>query len=137
MAYSSGITDPAGLSNDGYGGSYGETYGLNQYPPASTASTTPSSSDSGHVQKEDLLSIETQKLIMDSIMDLFRLDDGTSSTEFDDDDDDGAPINYEDQVRRTGRLKGLAPALVQLWRNKSEYTAGATEKLADGSRDRE
>jgi hypothetical protein len=82
---------------------------------------------------------EEQKADMQSILDLFHLDeelpDESGGNELD--EDDGPPeVDLEDQRQRTERLKGIYPALDRLWWAGSEYMVGAAEKLADGSRDR-
>jgi hypothetical protein len=82
---------------------------------------------------------EEQKAAMQSILDIFQLDeellDQSDANELDE-DDEGQEINLEDQMQRIERLRGIYPALHRLWWTGSEYMVGAAEKLADGSRDR-
>jgi len=85
------------------------------------------------------LSGEEAKAAMQSILDIFELDeglpDGSGGNEQDEDDLEPT-IDPEDQSRRTERLRSIRPALDQLWWTDSEYMTGAAEKLADGCRDR-
>jgi len=81
---------------------------------------------------------EEQKANMQSILDIFQLDEElyqSGENELDE-DDGGEEVDLEDQRQRTERLKGICPALDRLWWTGSEYMVGAAEKLADGSRDR-
>jgi len=82
---------------------------------------------------------EEQIADMQSILDVFHLDEelADQSGENELEDDDGSEeVDLEDQRQRTERLRGIYPALDRLWWTGSEYLVGATEKIADGSRDR-
>jgi hypothetical protein len=82
---------------------------------------------------------EEQKADMQSILDIFQLDEELpdESDENDlDEDDEAQEVDLEDQRQRIERLKGIYPALDRFWWTGSEYMVGAAEKLADGSRDR-
>lgn len=84
---------------------------------------------------------EEQKTDMQSILDIFQLDeelpDESDSNDLDEDEDEEVlEVDLEDQRQRTGLLRGIYPALDRLWWTESEYIVGAAEKLADGSRDR-
>jgi hypothetical protein len=82
---------------------------------------------------------EEQKAAMQSILDIFQLDeelpDEPDGSELDE-NDEPPEVDFEDQRQRTERLRGIYPALDRLWWTGSEYMVGAAEKLADGSRDR-
>jgi hypothetical protein len=82
---------------------------------------------------------EEQKADMQSILDIFQLDeeppDQSDENELDE-DDIVQELDLEDQRQRTERLRGVYAALDRLWWMGSEYMVGAAEKLADGSRDR-
>lgn len=85
------------------------------------------------------ISNEQQKADMQSILDLFHLNEELpdESDRNDLEDDDLAPeVDLEDQRQRTEHLRGIYPALDRLWWTGSDYMIGAAEKLADGSRDR-
>jgi hypothetical protein len=74
---------------------------------------------------------------MQSILDIFQLEEDTSRQSDGDEMGEGdAVVDMGDRNRRTERLKGVCSALDQLWWTGSDLMVGATEKLADGSRDR-
>jgi hypothetical protein len=93
---------------------------------------------SSRIQKVPL-SEEEAKATMQSILDIFELDeelsDGPGGNEQDEYDSEPT-IDPEDQSRRTERLRSICPALDQLWWTSSDYMTRAAEKLADGCRDR-
>lgn len=84
------------------------------------------------------LSLDEQKAAMQSILDIFELDeelpDQNGGSDSDGIDADQT-VDLEDQHRRTERLRGICPALDRLWWAGSEYMTSAAEKLADSSRD--
>lgn len=87
------------------------------------------------------LSVEDRKAMAGKIAAIFNIEEEPidEDVEMDDDDDENAEpvIDLEDQLRRTESLKGVLSTLAQLWWADSEEMDLATEKLADGSRDRE
>jgi len=82
--------------------------------------------------------IEHQKADMQSILDIFHLDEEIRdhNSGSDDEEDEPKHVDYEDRNRRIERLRSIYPALDRLWWSGSDYMTGAAEKLADGSRDR-
>lgn len=86
------------------------------------------------------LSAEEQSQKMNSIAEIFQLeeDDPNEDEEMLDEEGEEAEsvVDLEDQRRRTERLKGAMSALVQLWVADSDQMDIAVEKLADGSRER-
>lgn len=84
------------------------------------------------------LSVEEQHNVMKSIQEIFELEEEEKASEDEEmnDDDEEPPVDFEDQQRRTEKLKGVLPTLAQLWWSDSELMDVAAEKLADGSRAR-
>jgi hypothetical protein len=73
-----------------------------------------------------------------SIMDIFEPEESTNDDmEMVEDDEEELAVDLEDQRRRTDRLRGVLPALAQLWWSDSDQITLVAEKLGDGSRDRE
>lgn len=100
---------------------------------ASKISTASSQTGSG------LPSLQEQKSMMESIVQIFHLeeeDDEEMRDEVEDGDEE-VEVDLEDQNRRTERLSGVMDILGKLWWARSEHFEAVTEKLADGSRDRE
>lgn len=87
------------------------------------------------------LSAEELKAMAGKVAAIFDMEEALvgEDVEMDDaEDENGEPvINLEDQLRRTESLKGVLSILAQLWWADSEEIDLVTEKLADGSRDRE
>jgi len=81
------------------------------------------------------LSPEDQRRKMESIVEIFDLKEDHDE-EMRDEDDEESIVDLEDQQRRTERLRGVFPALRQLWQSSSDYVDLIAEKLGDGSRDR-
>ncbi|KUJ20717.1 ARM repeat-containing protein [Mollisia scopiformis] len=85
------------------------------------------------------LSIEEQSQKMNSIADIFQLEEDEVNEDqemLDEGEEDAEPvIDLEDQRRRTERLRGAMSALAQLWWADSDQMDIAVEKLADGSRE--
>lgn len=80
---------------------------------------------------------KSEEAAMQSISVIFQLEDATTLNSTQDMDTDEAPqIDLEDQHRRTQRLTAILPALEQLCWSGSIHAVDASEKLADGSRDR-
>jgi hypothetical protein len=76
---------------------------------------------------------------MESILSIFQLEEDTAEYNGGDEmtkNDIDHVVDINDQNRRTERLKGICSALDRLWWSGSDFMAAATEKLADGSRDR-
>jgi hypothetical protein len=84
------------------------------------------------------LNLSAEQNVMRDIEEIFRLEEEQpkEGQEMGGDDEE-EQIDLEDQQRRTAKLKGILPTLAQLWWSNSEQIDPATEKLADGSRDRE
>jgi hypothetical protein len=105
-----------------------------------SALTQSSSNDESSIdQLKIALSPEEQKEKMNSIAEIFQLDEDVpkDDEEMDVDEEDTAQIvDLEDQERRTERLRGAMSALAQLWWASSDQMDIAVEKLADGSRER-
>ncbi|KAI9746721.1 MAG: hypothetical protein M1818_000436 [Claussenomyces sp. TS43310] len=134
MSYPSDIKDPlADFHMDGCGLSDGAPSPFNFVSPRYNGAPLFPSSHEGHVEDEVPLDPEKLKATMDTILEIFDLDESPILIDIDEDDD--APVDFEDRLQRTERLRRVAPALDQLWWNNSEYLAGAAERLADGSRD--
>lgn len=94
-----------------------------------------------------LITDENNGTVLEKINKLFRVDYITSQneekanaknedTDLIDEESDPAAM-YEEQERRTNSLKGILPAVTQLWLSDLVQMCEVTEKLADGSRDRE
>jgi len=92
----------------------------------------------GTSSSNTVLSPEHQKSKMQSIVEIFELQEEheKEDEEMGDDYEEESVVDFEDQQRRTERLRGVFPALQQLWRSNSEYMDLAAEKLGNGSRDR-
>lgn len=71
--------------------------------------------------------------MMESVTSIFVLEEEKREEEG---EGEGDVVDVEDRKKRLDRLKTLKPTLEQLWWSNSNYMAAATEKLADGSRDR-
>jgi hypothetical protein len=84
------------------------------------------------------LSAETKTRMTRSILDIFDLEEEplNEDVEMVEDDEEEPVVDLEDQRRRTDRLRGVLPALAQLWWSDSDETDLVAEKLGDGSRDR-
>jgi hypothetical protein len=87
------------------------------------------------------LSETEQRNMMKSIEEIFQLEevmaDGGNGEEEIGEADEESTVDVEDQRMRTEKLAGTLSTLAQLWWAGSEHMDLATEKLADGSRDRE
>jgi hypothetical protein len=137
MAYTSEPQDPMGDE-------YMEDFGLTNEMLSPGISTITSHGGTSFGEPASIATLNTtvpkeeQKADMQSILDIFQLDDELpdQSDENELDEDDGPEeVDLEDQRQRTERLRGIYPALNRLWWTGSEYMVGAAEKLADGSRD--
>lgn len=82
------------------------------------------------------ISAAEQRGMMDSIIAIFQLEED-EDREMKDEEDEEDEVDLEDQHRRTERLRGALDVLGKLWWARSEHVETVTEKLADGSRDRE
>jgi hypothetical protein len=90
------------------------------------------------------LSIDDQKAMaskVEAIFELEEMDEPSVDLDMDDgeteDKDTEQIVDLQDQQRRTEKLKSILPTLGQLWWAASEEIDVVTERLADGSRDRE
>ena len=86
------------------------------------------------------LSAEKQTELMESIEAIFQPEEEEAlhgDQEMPDADDEEPEVDLEDQQKRTEKLKSILPTIAQLWWCRSEHMELATEKLADGSRNRE
>jgi hypothetical protein len=94
---------------------------LNQIPPLSVP-----------------LSTENQARMMRNIVEIFDLEEEPQNedVEMREDDEEEPVVDLEDQRRRTDRLRGVLPALAQLWWSDSDQIDLVAEKLGDGSRNR-
>lgn len=82
------------------------------------------------------LSAKEQSDMMQSIQDIFQLEEEQVDEDEEMNGEDGEPeIDLEDQQRRVEKLKGVLTTLAQLWWSDSQHMDVAAEKLADGSRD--
>jgi hypothetical protein len=122
------------LPADGLQPDYADPLGL---PAARPSDDSPMNYVSNPSSSSLNLSAE-QNVMMRDIEEIFRLEEEQPKEDQEmGGDDDEEEIDLEDQQRRTAKLKGILPTLTQLWWSNSEHMDLATEKLADGSRDRE
>jgi hypothetical protein len=85
------------------------------------------------------LSAEKQTSLMESIEAVFQSDGEdplNEDQEMPDAEDEEPEVDLEDRQVRTDKLKGVLPTIAQLWWCQSERMEQATERLADGSRNR-
>jgi hypothetical protein len=83
------------------------------------------------------LSPKSQNKMMRNVVEIFELEEDSPHEDVEMGEDDDEPVvDLEDQRRRTERLRGVLPALAQLWWSDSDQIGLAAEKLGDGSRDR-
>lgn len=84
------------------------------------------------------LSPETQTRMTKSIMEIFELEEEppNEDVEMREDEEEELMVDLEDRRRRTDRLRGVLPAVAQLWWSNSDQIDLVAEKLGDGSRDR-
>ena len=101
-----------------------------EVPPAATAALT-TGSDRAEISKQE------QKEMMESIVEIFHLDEEEVREDVEMGEGDEEVVDFEDQKRRTERLSEALEMLGKLWWARSEFVEVVTEKLADGSRDRE
>lgn len=82
---------------------------------------------------------QEQRSMMDSIIQIFHLEeeDDEEMRDEGEDEDGEIEVDVEDQMRRTEKLRGVIDILGKLWWARSEHFETVAEKLADGSRDRE
>ncbi len=138
MAYASGPQDPMGDE-------YMEDFGLTNEMLTPGFSNIISQGGTSFGDADSIASSNTiipneeQKADMQSILDIFQLDeelpDQSDGNDLDE-DDEAQDADLEDQRQRKERLRSIYPVLDRLWWTGSEYMVGAAEKLADGSRDR-
>ncbi len=90
-----------------------------------------------HPPLDTPLSLKSQTKMSRSIVEIFELEEESTSEDEEMGDDDNEPVvDLEDQRRRTNRLRGVLPTLAQLWWSDSDQIVLVAEKLGDGSRDR-
>lgn len=80
---------------------------------------------------------ETEQQMMQSIVEIFQLDEDPVTENEGWDERVKTPEELEEKRRRTERLRGIFPLLQRLWSSRSELMPIVAEKLADGSRSSE
>lgn len=111
-------------------------------PPNPLSNGTPDLSSTNYAFTSGSLSLslpaDKQVEMMDSFEAIFQLDEeaSTEDQEMLDDDEEEPQVDLEDQQKRIDKLKAILPIIAQLWWCQSDYMVQATQKLADGSRNR-
>jgi hypothetical protein len=119
------------------GGQEGEpTDSLEVFP--SRADPSPVPNPSNQPPSSIPLSPMSQTKMSRSIVEIFELEEESMNedVEMEEDDEEEPVVDLEDRRKRTDRLRGVLPALAQLWWSDSDQIDLVAEKLGDGSRDR-